>query len=88
MWRGACLLLAFAGGALAPIVAGSLAPVRYRLLALLLAGGLLLPLLAWLRARLVGGDARDAAVRSALAATLGVGGAYLAGSLLAWLFGR
>ena len=88
MWRGACLLLAFSGGALAPIVAGSLAPVRYRLLALLLAGIVLLPLLGWQRARLTGGDARDAAVRSALAAALGVGGAYLAGSLLAWLFGH
>ena len=88
MWRGACLLLAFAGGALAPIVAGSLAPVRFRLLALLLTGMLLLPMLGWQRARLAGADARDAAVRSALAAGLGVGGAYLAGSLLAWLFGH
>ncbi len=88
MWRGACLLLAFASGALAPIVAGSLVPVRYRLLALLLVAIVLLPWLGWQRARQAGADARDAAVRSALAATLGVGGAYLSGRLLAWLFGH
>lgn len=86
--RAAALFVAFAGGALLPLLPFVWLPERWRLPAMLLVGLAGLVALAWRRARWQGLSPLESAARHAMLGATSVGLAYAAGRLLTWLFNR